>query len=345
MRVSDRGDQSPVSLGARTTVFAVLQSYPFLEAFLLAYHPAFGRVAGPGRRTGWARMTTLGDVALAMDVSWRHLVRDVSAEVARVSGEEPPVSDARRAVASDDRRLMELREIAARLEDGGSLVELAARLREVTAGVDAKQSAALDRALAAAAGEARAAADRNVQTAVDLPADGVISAPPKGHPLDSLRREAVQLRVLCEGLRAELESLGGAPSRSRWRARRPLVARLVEGLCGVESRVRREQQAWFPALAVLGAHGPAALMRDRQAETLEALRRLRLAVARDDAGSAVENGVRLLDLLDALAATEEQVLAPIAERALTSGDWAAVRELEDGVGWALIATPPPWPAA
>ena len=152
------------------------------------------------------------------------------------------------------------------------------------------------------------------------------------------------MRALCEGLRAELESLGGAPSRSRWRAGRPLVARLVEGLSGVESRVRREQQAWFPALAVLGAHGPAALMRDRQAETLEALRRLRLAVARDDAGSAVENGVRLLDLLDALAATEEQVLAPIAERALTPGDWAAVRELEDAVGWALIVAPPPWPA-
>ena len=113
----------------------------------------------------------------------------------------------------------------------------------------------------------------------------------------------------------------------------------------MESRVRREQQAWFPALAVLGADGPAALMRDRQAETLEALRRLRLAVARDDAGSAVENGVRLLDLLDDARGDEEQVLAPIAERALSPGDWAAVRELEDGVGWSLIAPPPPWPAA
>ena len=72
----------PGRLGARTTVFAVLQSYPFLEEFLLAYHPAFGRVAGPGGRAGWTRMTTLGDVALEMDVSWRQLVRDVSAEVA-----------------------------------------------------------------------------------------------------------------------------------------------------------------------------------------------------------------------------------------------------------------------
>ena len=73
------------------------------------------------------------------------------------------------------------------------------------------------------------------------------------------------------------------------------------------------------------------------------MHRLRPAVARDEAGSTVENGIRLLDLLDGLAATEEQVLEPIAERSPSPGDWAAVRELEDGVGWSLIAAPPPWP--
>ena len=48
MPVSGHGDRSAVSLGSRTTVFAVLQAYPFLEAFLHAYHPAFGRLTGPG---------------------------------------------------------------------------------------------------------------------------------------------------------------------------------------------------------------------------------------------------------------------------------------------------------
>lgn len=86
-------------------------------------------------------------------------------------------------------------------------------------------------------------------------------------------------------------------------------------------------------------------MRERPAEALEAFRRLRLVVARDDAGSTVENGTLLLDLLDELAATAEQVLAPIAEGSLSAGDWAAVCELEDAVGWSLIATPAPWPAA
>ena len=110
----------------------------------------------------------------------------------------------------------------------------------------------------------------------------------------------------------------------------------------MESRVHREQQAWFPALAVLGEEGPAALMRDRQSVALEALRRLRLAVARDDAGSAVVNGMRPLDLLDDLATTEQRVLDPMAARSPTRRDWAAVRGLEDGVGWSLITVQTPW---
>jgi len=64
--------------------------------------------------------------------------------------------------------------------------------------------------------------------------------------------------------------------------------------------------------------------------------RLHLTVARD-AGSAVESGIRLLDLLDDLAVTEEEVLTPIAEGSLSLGDRAAVRELEVGVRRSPIA--------
>ena len=79
----------------------------------------------------------------------------------------------------------------------------------------------------------------------------------------------------------------------------------------------------------------------------------------EDGGSLVELAARLrdvtagvdakeaaaLDLLDDLATTEQQVLDPIAARSLSLRDWAAVRALEDDVGWALIAVPTPWPAA
>ena len=48
---------------------AVLEAYPFLEEYQFEYHEAFRRIARPGGRTRWACMTTLGDVAVEMDVT------------------------------------------------------------------------------------------------------------------------------------------------------------------------------------------------------------------------------------------------------------------------------------
>jgi DUF438 domain-containing protein len=173
--------------------------------------------------------------------------------------------------------------------------------------------------------------------------DPALVAPPTGHPLDTLRREAGHVRQLSAGLKAELDRLGGSPTRRRWQREKPLVSRLVERLSAVELRFRREQQAWFPALAVHGVDGPQALLEVRQAEALETLRRLRLAVDGDDAASVAETGARLVEALEELLAQDERLLEPLATRHFSSGDWGAVRELEDGVGWGLIPPPPAWP--
>ena len=172
---------------------------------------------------------------------------------------------------------------------------------------------------------------------------GTLTSPPPGHPLETLRREASQIRRLAAALRGELERLGGSPTRRRWQREKPLVARLVERLSAVELRFRREQQAWLPALEVHAVDGPHALLVARQTETLETLRRLRLAVERDDATSVAEAGGRLVDALEDLLAQDERLLEPLALRHFSPGDWAAVRELEDGVGWGLIPSPPAWP--
>ena len=340
-RPSGGGD---LVLGPRTTIWTILEVYPFLDAFLIGQHEQFHRLADPEGRRRWARVASLEDVALAMNVTWRQVARDIVAEVARTGAGAPMVMGHGAAGGGRDRRVDDLRDIAARLEEGGSLLELARELERVMDGAVPVERAVVERTVAAAAAAERLALRREMESSAGLPSDSVVLAPPAGHPLHSLRREGAQVEILCADLRVALERLGGSPSRRRWRAARPLVARLVDRLSGVEARFRREQQAWFPALEVLDVHGPEALLGDRQAEALESLRRLRLAVARDDAAFVVENGGRLLDLIGELLATEEEVLVPIAERRLAPGDWAAVREIEDGVGWQLIAPPPPWPA-
>lgn len=330
--------------GPRTTVHEVVTAYPFLVEWLPRYHRSFWRLTRPHGTATWARIATLGDLAVEMNVTWRRLVRDVAAEIVRETGREPVVLHAPRTVAMDDPRLAELQEIGLLLESGAPLLELADRLTDTVESGTAEEGTALEAALSAAAKDAAASSARLLRDAMGRQVDAAAAGLPEGHPLDALRREGAQIEVLSTSLRAELERLAGSSSRRRWRAARPLVARLVERLSGVESRVRREQQAWLPALAEAGAGDAGVLLRDKRMAVLDALRLSRLAVRGDDPARIVECGSRLLECLAELSGSEEHVLVPIAAQTLSEAGWAAVRELEDGVGWSLIPRPPPWPA-
>jgi DUF438 domain-containing protein len=337
--VTERGHDEFV-LGPRVTVFALLREYPFLRDYLVAYHGHFTPLRASAGDRGWARVAGLGQAAVAMNVSWVELARDIAVEIERVTGAAPAVAVTRRPAGDAGERAAAIGELVAELERGGSLLELSGRLKDMTARLDDDQAEALERALRASG----AGTPQGVGVVVDAVAvPGETASPPPGHPLDTLQREGRQVRRLCDELRVTLQRLGGAPSRRRWEAVRPLVGRLVNGLSGVEQRFRRHRQAWFPALAVLGVEGPAVLLEDREVRALEAVRRLRLAVDRDDAAFVAEVGSLLLDLLDDILSLEQEVLAPLAARRFSEADWAAVRELEDGVGWALIPPPPPWP--
>lgn len=334
-----RPESSLESLGPRTTVLALLEAYPFLTEFLVEYDDAFRRLERPGALRSWARVTNLGLLAITMDVSWRRLLHDIASEVARVTGEAPRVLAHAEAGACDQRRLGEVRDIIARLEAGAPLPDLARELKAVTADLSPAEAARLYEAL----GNESGGVDRRLVASAPVDVAPVLSPP--GHPLDTAAKEAAHVRRLCADLRVELERLGGSPTRRRWRDERSLVGSLVDQLSDIEWRFRRQQQAWFPALAVHGVDGPATLLVPRQREALERLRRLRLAIGRDDAVFVVEIGHRLLGTIDGLLLGDEQVLAPLAQRCFTPADWAAVRELEDGVGWGMLPAPPPWPLA
>ena len=334
------GRSQDILIGPRTTVWTLLQAYPFLESFLLARVRGFEALAEDQARTRWARVMTLDDVGVGLNVPWQQLVHEIAAEVERGVGRPARVADAPRRIVDDERRLGELRDIVEDLEAGGSLLEMADRWRAATSDLEQDESAALDMALSESAVEGRTAGMRAVQAEAGA---GTLASPPPGHPLETLRREAAQVRQLSAGLKRELERLGGSATRRRWRLEKPLVSRLVDRLREVELRFRREQQAWFPALEVHAVDGPQALLVSRQSEALETLRRLRLAVERDDAASVAESGRRLVDTLEDLLAQDERLLEPLALRHFSPGDWAAVRELEDGVGWGLIPVPPVWP--
>lgn len=341
----NRRSASPgLLLGPRTTIHALLQAYPDLGSFMTRRHPEFRRMDDTAAGTAWSRVTTLEDVALAMDVTWRVLAHDIAAEVVRSGGREPHIAGLTSPAAKSAPGVDEVRAIADDLEAGASLWSAAERMRSLTADLNDEELAVLEEAMAVEASWQRKAADAAVRRAVTAPSGDVAGLTrTAGHPLAVLHREGDHLGRVCADLRRLFEPLGSSPSPRAWFTARPAVERLVRQLSEVERRFRRLREAWFPALAVYEAGGPAALLSDRQAQALEHLWRLRLALGRDDAALVVETGLRLLGLIDDLVATDQQVLAPLAARHLSPADWAVVREIEDAVGWALPERPEPWP--
>ncbi len=250
-----------------------------------------------------------------------------------------------RDVDARDPRLGELRDIVAELERGGSLLDLAARLDALTAGAAAGEAEVLVAALREDVGRrrpVRASAGRAVPRA---PATCSTACPRATRRSRSAGR-ALQVDVLAAALAAELERLGGSPSRGRWAAARPLVTRLVDGLQGLELRVRREREAWLPALERRGAGDAARLVRDRQDDVLERLRLMRLALARRR--RRLGAGARPRAAAAACASSRcarSRCWCRSPQRVLTPREWAEVRRQEDGVGWSLIPAPPSWPKA
>ena len=53
------GRAKDILIGPRTTVYALVQAYPFLEPFLLARVHGFEKLADERARTRWARVMTL----------------------------------------------------------------------------------------------------------------------------------------------------------------------------------------------------------------------------------------------------------------------------------------------
>ena len=337
------GRAQDILIGPRTTVYALLLAYPFLESYLLARVRGFERLRDRRARTRWARVMTLDDVGARLNVPWRQLVREIAAEVEQGTGQAG--TRGRRPAAGRRRRAPHRGAPRDRRRAGGRRVRCW-RWRRAGASPPATSSAprwppSTPRSPRRRAPVAPAASAWHGPRAA--PGDVALADPPPGHPVETLRREARQILLLTAGLRAEMDRLGGSPPRRRWQRAKPLVSRLADRLSAVELRFRREQQAWFPALEVLGIEGPQALLAARQGEALETLRRLRLAVDRDDAPSAVEAGTRLVDALDDLLAQDERLLEPLALRHFSAEDWAAVRELEDGVGVGSRRAAASWP--
>lgn len=315
-----------------TTLFALLEEYPFLEDFLVARHPAFGRLARPGGGRGWARVVTLGELATAMDLPWLELLRELGAEVQGVTGMAPAIAEHAAGGATDPGLHDALRQALRDLEGGAALGELAARLDRETQGLDAEQVAALARGadLSAACAEPLAAV---AHQPADLSGTRLALSP--GHPVRALLDEGVRVRELTAHVEELLDGLQGPRGADRWPQARPALEGLLVRLGELQRQARRLRLAWYATMSSRGGHAAVALVDEGLVGAVHAVRRALASVENGDVDQAVAAARSASALVLRLLGAEEDLLVPVALSLLEDDDWEAVAEQERAVGWAL----------
>ena len=321
-------------LARSTTLFALLDEYPFLEGFLVARHAAFGRLARPGGGRGWARVVTLDELATAMNVPWREFLRELRVEVQRATGAAPVIAEDAAAGTADPRLQDALREALRDLEAGASLGELAARLDRETQGLDAEQVAVLARGAALNATGTDPWTTPAARGSVDAPATRLVSeprAPREG--LASRRAPGCASWLPTSRSSSTVSKVRRAPTAGHRRAR------LWQGCW----------RAWPSSSGRRGASGSPGTQRCRAGEatpspssSTRASARLWkrcdtrvAAVEKGDVGAAVTTSRPAISLVLGTLAAEEELLVPVALQMLGDDDWEAVAEQERVVGWAL----------
>jgi hypothetical protein len=319
-------------LTGTTTLFALLEAYPFLEDFLIARHPAFGRLAGPGRGRGWARLATLGELATAMNLPRLELLRELRAEVQRQTGVAPGIAEVSTG-AADPRLQDALREALRDLERGAALDELAARLDRETQGLDAAQVAALARGAGLRVAGAESMTPSAALQPADVPANRLALGP--RHPVRALLEEGARVRELTSHVDELLTGLQGTRGAERWSRARPALAGLLKRLVEVERQARRLRLAWYATVSSRGGHAVIALVDEDLVAAVDGLRHALAVVEKGDREAAVTASRSAASLVLRALAAQEELLVPVALSSLADDDWEIVAEQERVVGWAL----------
>ena len=97
----------------------------------------------------------------------------------------------------------------------------------------------------------------------------------------------------------------------------------------------RLRRAWYPTLASRGGRGPSALVDVQLEDAIRLGQRLRAALGRKETVAVQVTARRYVSAVRLALESAEDLLVPLALRALDREDWEALGEQERAVGWAL----------
>lgn len=249
-------------------------------------------------------------------------------------------------------------ELLEQLHQGKSPEEVKARFAEVFASVSAAEISEAEQALIAGGlpveevlklCDIHAAVFKGSIDEIHAEALGPTETP--GHPAHTLMQENRLLEHLMDGAIADhlagLTAAGAAgDAGAATDAADELAADLAE-LRSVDIHYSRKENVFFPFLEKHGIDAPPKVMWAKD-DDIRSLIKTALAKAEDFDGSAesLAGAVTFAcDQVREMIFKEEHILLPMMLEHFTEHEWEIAAAESSSIGYALIATPPAWPAA
>ena len=321
-----------------TRIHDLLQEYPSIKAWLIAYAPAFEKLGNPVVYNTVGRVATLEAAAKMGDVDVAVLIDAVRERVAMASiaaeetaGAAPRLDDDERA-----RRQQVLKGLIRELHAGASIESVKARFDELVRDIDAAEVAMMEQALIAEGmpvSEVQRLCDVHVTVFKESLDAGEAAPVAASHPIDAYLRENEVASAVAGELRAELAALAAEPGA---------LARIADGLVRlseIAAHYRRKEMQLFPLLEHHGIEGPTKVMWALDDDILAMIGRDREAAESGDAAAVVESLPATLTAVDDMVYKEEKILFPAALQALTEAEWEGIAAGDGEIGYAWISGP------
>ncbi|MDX9719751.1 MAG: DUF438 domain-containing protein [Myxococcota bacterium] len=327
-----------------TKLHTLLLEHPFLEDFLVAYHPKFEMLRNRMARATIGRVATLRAAAGIAGIDVAELLQAIAKELERHTGQNVQTELNREALDREGRQ-RELAEIIRFLHDGGDLESARQRFAAAVEDVEASEIAAMEEELIRGGlpvSEVQRLCDVHVGAFREaLDQHETLDLPP-GHPVHTYMAANRSLELLCDQLGALARSFGErTPSDEEWSR----AERLGQAFGGLDNHYVRKENQLFSLLERADISGPPKVMWGVHDQIRASLKSVREAIAQRDVEAFCSHAPAFARDVIEMVYKEEKVLFPLCLQTFDDADWAEIRRGEDELGYVLAMPAAHWPAA
>ncbi len=337
-----------MTITAETTIHQLLETYPYLKSWLVAYTPEFKKLENPVLYNTMGRVATLEAASAMGEVPLDKLLDDIRTQVARheIIAEESAGGQAGAAASAapvDDataaRRQELLKGIIKRLHDGAPVDEVKAEFDQLVAEVDSAEIARMEQALIAEGmpvDEVMRLCDVHVTVFKEALEEKPGADVAKGHPIDHYRRENEVIGELTASLRCSTEALATETDEAARSTLLDAIGLELERLSQIETHYLRKENQLFPVLEKHGVEGPTKVMWGLDDDIRGRIKTARALLSAGDVAALSAMLPELLGAIDDMVYKEEKILLPTALQVITESEWAQMAAGDSEIGFAWI---------